>query len=338
MSFDEPLWLLVLLCLPLIIGLYFYSMLRRRSRYNMRFTNVNLLANVVAEQPRWRRHVPAAFFLAALALLAIAAARPHAERQIPVEEATVMLVVDVSGSMNATDVAPTRMEAAKQASHVFLDVVPEDFRVGVISFEANVRLEHPPDRDRDAAATAVDRLQAEGGTAIGDALMFALSVLDDPERHGGEPVPPDGENGAGAAGEGDEAPGAVLFMTDGYNTAGVADPMEAGRVAASRGVPVYTVAFGTEDGVVDVFDSEGRLRRVPVPPDEETMRQIADVTGAETFTAVTGEELSSVYEDVGTRIGSDVERHEVTWAFAASALLILLAGGSLSLFWFNRFP
>ena len=336
MSFQEPAWLIALLLLPFLLLLYLYVQ-QRRSRYTVRFTNMNLLANVVQEQPRWRRHVPAVFLLVAVGLLALALARPQADREVPVEEATVLLVIDISGSMNATDVEPTRMQAAKDASHAFLDSVPESFRVGIISFEAVVRLDHPPNTDREAAREAVDRLRAEGGTAIGDALMYALDVIEAPEDFGGEPLPEnDGQNGAPI--DGDEPPGAILFMTDGFNTAGITHPLDAGREAAERGIPVYTVAYGTPDGIVDVFDSAGRLRRVRVPPDVETMRQIADMTGAETFTAVTADELSSVYQSVSTSIGFEIEQQEVTWAFAAAALLMLLSGAALSLYWFNRFP
>jgi Ca-activated chloride channel homolog len=335
MSFQSPLWLVLLLLLPALVIIYAFVQ-GLRPRYTVRFTNLNMLANVVKERPRWRRHVPALFFLAAIACLSVAVARPMADREVPREEATVLLVLDISGSMNATDVAPTRMEAAKEASHRFLEAVPEGFSVGVISFEATVRLVHPPNTDREAAHAAVDRLRAEGGTAIGDALLFALDVLATPEEFGGEPLP---QNDDGNPGGGDEDPlGAILFMTDGYNTAGIADPIDAGREAARQGVPVYTVAFGTDEGVVDVFDSAGRLRRVRVPPDVDTMRQIANLTGAETFTAVTADELTAVYENVSSRIGFEIKQQEVTWAFALASMLFLLAGGSLSLYWFNRFP
>jgi Ca-activated chloride channel homolog len=336
MSFQEPVWLVMLLFVPLMLFLYIYVQ-QRRSRYSVRFTNVNLLANVVKAQPRWRRHVPALFFLVAFALLALAVARPEADREVPREEATVVLVVDISGSMNATDVPPTRIEAAKEASHTFLDVVPEGFSVGIISFEAVVRLDHPPNRDREAARAAIDRLRAEGGTAIGDALMFALDVVQTPEEYGGE-APGEQNGNDGAREDNNDPPGAILFMTDGFNTAGIADPIDAGREAAARGIPVYTVAFGTPDGYVDIFNSAGRLQRVAVPPDVETMSRIADMTGAETYTAVTAEELSAVYQSVSARIGVEIEKQEVTWAFAAAAMLMLVLGASLSLYWFNRFP
>lgn len=339
MSFQEPLLLVLLLLVPAAVALYLYAMLRRRSQYSARFTNLSLLANVVREQPGWRRHVPAAFFLVALSLLALAVARPLADREVPREEATVLLVLDISGSMNATDVEPTRMDAAKEAAHAFLDAVPDGFRVGVISFEATVRLDHPPSTDREEAHVAVDRLRAEGGTSIGDALMFALNVLENPGTFGGDDsADGNGDGEATPAAEDEESLGAILFMTDGYNTAGAAEPLAAARAAAERDVPVYTVAYGTEDGVVDVFDNAGRLRRVAVPPDVETMRQIAETTQAETFTAASGEELEAVYQNVSTRLGVELEQIEVTWAFAAAAMLFMLTGASLSLYWFNRFP
>ncbi|MDZ7727808.1 MAG: VWA domain-containing protein [Dehalococcoidia bacterium] len=344
MSFASPLWLLALLAVPLLIWIYL-AVQRRRTQYAVRFTNLDLLANVVSEQPRWRRHVPPALFLAGLAILALAIARPQADVEVPKEEATVILVFDVSGSMNATDVEPTRLRAAQDAAHTFLDRIPEGFRVGIVSFAETARVVLPPTDDRDQAHMAVDTLRAVGGTAMGDALMLALDLLRNPVDFGAEPTPGAGEDGNGATPEADgtgasdeDPPGVVLMLGDGFNTVGQADPIDAARDAADMNVPVFTVALGTPDGVVDVFDNQGRLRRVRVPPDEATLERIAELTEAESYTALDEDQLNSVYEGLSSRVGFETEQQEVTWVFAVIAGMFLLGGVGASLYWFNRFP
>lgn len=342
MSFAEPLWLLALLAVPLLLWIYL-AVQRRRTQYAVRFTNLDLLANVVSEQPRWRRHVPPALFLAGLAILALAIARPQADVEVPKEEATVILVFDVSGSMNATDVEPTRLRAAQDAAHTFLDRIPGGFRVGIVSFAETARVVLPPTDDRDQAHSAVDTLRAVGGTAMGDALMLALDLLRDPVDFGAEPTPEGNEDGGGATPQGGESedgepPGVVLMLGDGFNTVGQADPIDAAEEAVDMNVPVFTVALGTPDGVVDVFDNQGRLRRVRVPPDEATLERIAEITEAESYTALDEDQLNSVYEGLSSRVGYETEQQEVTWVFAVVAGMFLLGGVGLSLYWFNRFP
>jgi Ca-activated chloride channel homolog len=337
MSFQSPLWLLALFAVAAFLVLY-VIMQRRRSRYAVRFTNVNLLANVAAQRPGVRRHVPPVLFLVALALLALAIARPETEVQVPRDEATVVLVFDVSGSMNARDVEPTRLIAAQQSANEFLERIPERFRVGMVSFSHIARTVLPPTHDRDLARDAIARLRAEGGTAMGDAIMEALDALQAPSEFDALPVDPNAVPPGSSEGAEAPPPSVILLLSDGANTAGEADPIEAAQLAAQLGVPVFTIALGTNDGVVDVPDQRGIIRRVAVPPDEPTLRQIADLTGGEFSAAATDDQLARVYEGLSSKVGFDTEKSEVTWYFALAAALFLFAGASLSLFWFNRFP
>ena len=334
MSFAAPVWLLTLLLVPVALAAYVWAQ-QRRSRYAARFTNLDLLASVVARGPDWRRHVPPALFLVALSVLLLAAARPEREVSVPKEQATVVLVMDVSGSMMATDVEPSRLVAAREAANAFLDDIPEPFRVGVVAFAESAQLALPPTDDRDLARDALERLRASGGTAMGDAILLALDAAmqlsedEPPPADGGTPTDP---------GEAALPPTVLLLLSDGFSTAGNADPLDAAQRAQELGVPVFTVALGTPGGIVDIVDNNGVLRRIPVPPDEETLAAIADITGAQFFDAASQGQLKDVYEGLSSKLGYDTEEREITWLFAAVAAGLLVVGSSLSLFWFNRFP
>ncbi len=337
MSFDWPLGLLALIVVPMGIGLYLLAQ-RRRSKYAVRFTNLDLLANVVQSRPNWKRHVPPALFMLAVAALAVSLARPHANVRVPKEEATVMLVMDVSGSMAATDVAPTRLQAAKTAAGSFLDHVPAKFRVGLVSFSSTAALGLPPTTDRQLAHDAVDRLRSSGGTAMGDALVLALDTTL-------ETVPdiattPAGAQSAPEAAKGKRPPTVLLLLSDGANTLGRTDPLDAAAQAKELGIPVFTVALGTQDGVVDaeIRGGGGGTRRVRVPPDEATLKEIASQTGGEFYSALSNDQLQNVYKKLSSKIGYDTKQREISWAFGAAAGVFLLAGAGLSLAWFNRFP
>ena len=335
MSFEWPLGLLALLVVPLGVALYLFAQ-RRRSKYAVRFTNLDLLANVVQSRPNWKRHVPPALFMLAVAALAISLARPHANVRVPKEEATVILVMDVSGSMAATDVLPTRLQAAKIAAGAFLDAVPAKFRVGLVSFSGSASLGLPPTTDRQLAHEAVERLRANGGTAMGDALVLALdttlqSVPDATATPAGTRSSPD-------AAKGQRPPTVLLLLSDGANTLGRTDPLDAAAQAKELGIPVFTVALGTQDGVVDAEVRGGGTRRDKVPPDEATLKAIASQTGGEFYSALSNDQLQNVYKKLSSKIGYDTEKREVSWAFGAAAGVLLLAGAGLSLVWFNRFP
>jgi Ca-activated chloride channel family protein len=326
------LWTLVLV--PVALAAYLLAQ-RRRSRYTVRFTNLDLLANVVSARPGWRRHVPPAFYLLALAALLVSLARPQALALVPKEQATIVLVMDVSGSMNATDVRPTRLVSSQRAATTFIEQLPEKFRVGIVSFASTAQTLTRPTTDRAAVYEAIATLHAEGATAMGDGIERALDVKRPPGSAGGAsptaPDPPEQSSGR-------EPPLVVLLLSDGANTQGRTQPMEAATDAKELGVPVFTIALGTDQGMVDVPDETGTMRRIPVPPDELTLQRIAETTGARFFAAPTSRELRDVYRELGSKIGFVKEKQEVTVLFSATALLFLVAGASLSLNWFSRFP
>ena len=318
MTFLWPLALLALLLVPLALVGYVLVQ-RRRVRYAMRFTNLDLLGAVVDSSPRAvRRHLPALLALLALTLLLAALARPQAVIAVPKEQATVVLTMDVSGSMAAEDVEPTRMEAARAAAKDFLDEVPDGFRVGIVGFSSAPHVALSPTDDRDAAARAIDDLVEYGGTALGDAIIRSIDVAR-------EDAP-------------DDVPAVVLLLSDGEQTLGVAQPLEAADEARAQDVSVFTIALGTPNGFVEQVDPLGRPQRISVPPDYDTLRQIAGRTGGEAFEAADADNLERVYEELGSRVGYDTERREITLAFVGAGTVLLLIGGTLSALWFNRIP
>jgi Ca-activated chloride channel homolog len=336
-SAEWPGLLWTLLLVPVALAAYLLAQ-RRRSRYTVRFTNLDLLANVVSAEPGWRRHVPPALYLLALAALLVSLARPQALTLVPKEQATVILVMDVSGSMNATDVEPTRLLSSQRAATAFVEELPEKFRVGIVSFASTAQTLTRPTTDRVAVYGAIDSLHAEGATAMGDGIERALDVKRPPTPPSSgstarpSPSPPAQQGGA------DEAPLVVLLLSDGANTQGRTQPMEAAADAKELGVPVFTIALGTDRGMVDVPDETGNLRRIPVPPDTLTLQRIAETTGARFFAAPSNSDLKEVYRELGSKIGFVKEEQEITVVFAATGLLFLVAGATMSLVWFSRFP
>ena len=323
MRFQWP-WLLAsLVVLPLLVALY-VRWQRRRARYAVRFTNLDLLAGVVRSTPRWRRHVPAALYLSALAVLLVSLARPEAEVLVPRQEATIVLVMDASGSMAATDVQPTRMFSAQQAAKHFVDSAPEDFKIGLVSFATSAHVISPPTTDRNQVKLGLDTLQARGGTAMGEAINAAVTTSKGPSAQSG-----------GLAPEG--PPTVVLLLSDGASTIG-ASPIEAAKLAATSKVTIFTVALGTPTGVVEIADGTGGSRRVPVPPDPVTLHQVADLTGGRFYDAPTDRELAAVYDQLGSKLGFERAMEEVTVLFSAVAIGLLVVGGVLSLRWLGRFP
>jgi Ca-activated chloride channel family protein len=336
MTAQWPGLLWALLLVPVAVAAYVLAQ-RRRAGYAVRFTNLDLLANVVTRSPGWRRHLPPAFYLLALTALLISMARPQALTLVPKEQATVMLVMDVSGSMNATDVQPTRMVAAQQSATTFVEELPKKLRVGVVSFASTAQTLTRPTTDRLAVYESIATLHAEGATAMGDGIERALDVKRPPgsgaaATQGVQPAP------APAVPQDKDLPLVVLLLSDGANTQGRVRPMDAAAHAKALGVPVFTIALGTDRGMVDVPNETGQLQRVPVPPDELTLQRIADLTGARFFAAPSHRELKSIYRELGSKIGFVKERQEVTVVFAAAGLLLMVAGAVLSLSWFSRFP
>jgi Ca-activated chloride channel family protein len=356
MTFADPILLLGLLVVP--AALLFYCLVqRRRSRYAVRFTNVDLLGNLVPRTPAWRRHVPPAFYLVAIAALVLALARPSMAVQIPREEATIILTMDVSGSMMATDVSPTRLAAAKQAANDFVDQLPAGVKVGLVAFSTAPRTVVQPTTDRAAVHAGIADLQARGGTALGDAIATSLEAAGlDTSAAGANPTPTpstapsasaDPSAGASASpsasasgdpGSTEEPVIATVLLSDGANSTGELEPIPAAEMAAALGVPVYTIALGTAAGVVTVPDDQGELHTLNVPPDTETLAAIAETTGGRAFEAPTARDLAQIYESLGSRIGYTTEEREVTQWFAAAGLLLVVTGAGLAANWFNRFP
>ena len=316
MSFKEPLYLLAMLVVPLLAGA-FVVVRRRRRRYAVRFPAAVVLAGVRSPLPAWRRWVgPALLALAGLAA-ALAVARPEAVVAVPIERASVMLVTDTSGSMAATDVAPTRLDAVRGAVRSFLDDVPDELLVGFQSYASGTRASIAPSTRRDDVRAALGALAAQGGTATGDTLATALDQLE--ARRGRD---------------GRRAPAAIVLLSDGATTEG-SDPLEAAARARTLGIPIYTVALGTADGVVT---DERSGRTIPVPPDPATLREIATRSGGEAFEVDDADALDEVYERLGSRIGTRKERREVSSAFAGGALVLLLGGLLGGVRWRARLP
>ena len=351
MTFADPLLLLGLLIVP--AALLVYRLIhRRRSRYAVRFTNVDLLGNLVPRTPAWRRHVPPALYLVAMAALVLALAKPSMAVQIPREEATIILTMDVSGSMEATDVSPTRLAAAQQAANTFIDQLPAGIKVGLVAFSTAPRVVVAPTTDRTALHQGIANLRARGGTALGDAIETSLEAAGlDPEGSAGATPSASADPNASAAPSATPAPSAsadpgstetpviaTVLLSDGANSTGELEPLPAAELAAALNVPIYTIALGTAEGVVTVPDDQGQLHTVNVPPDTETLAAIAEMTGGRAFQAPTAQELSQIYESLGSRIGYTSEQQEVTQWFAAAGLVLVVTGAGLAAHWFNRFP
>jgi Ca-activated chloride channel homolog len=323
-----------LLLVPMALSAYLLAQ-RRRARSAVRFPNLDLLADVAARSSRWRRHLAPALYLLALAVLLAGLTRPQTPTLVPREQATVMLVMDVSGSMNATDVKPTRLAAAQQAATRFAKRLPGRLRIGVVSFADSARLVLRPTTDRAAVDAAIAALRAKGGTAMGEGLERALDVkrsprltaaLSDPQ--GPEPPRPSG----------DRPPVLVLLLSDGVSDLSGTSPHDAATDARRLSVPVFTVALGTNHGTVAVPSFGGHSYSPPVPPDPATLRAIASTTGGKFFAAPTSDDLSSVYRRLGSRIGFVKQWREVTVVFAGGGLLLFVAALSVSLPRSNRLP
>lgn len=289
----------------------------QRSRYTVRFTNVSLLDTVAPRRPGWRRHLAAAAFLLGSAAMVVAWARPAEETLVPRERATVVLAIDTSLSMEAADVVPTRLEAAKAAALTFVDELPEQINVGLVTFDGIARVRVTPTTDRGPVRSAIEGLELGPATAIGEAILAGLDSIDLAPL-----VDTDGE----------PVPATMVVMTDGKTTVGRPDA-DAAEAAVDAEVPVSTIAFGTSRGTI-VIDGEIQ----PVPVAEEPLRAIAETTGGEFFQAESLGELESVYADIGSSIGFETEEREVTDRFVGYAAVMLLVSTALSLLWFQRIP
>ncbi|HEY7274197.1 MAG TPA: VWA domain-containing protein [Actinoplanes sp.] len=313
--FLQPLWLLALLPVFAVAGVYVWRQFRRR-QYAMRFTNVDLLRTLAPNGLGWRRHAAAGAFLLCLVALGSAMARPSVDKQEPLERATVMLAIDVSLSMEAADVAPTRMQAAQEAAKQFVAELPPTYNLGLVSFAKSANVLVSPTKDRTAVITGIDGLTLAEATATGEAVFTSLEAI--------RTVPADGADGA--------PPARIVLLSDGYRTSGRSIE-DAGAAAAAANVPVSTIAFGTDTGVVDI---RGEPKRVPV--DRLSLQQLAEKTKGYFYEAASVGELKKVYEDMGSSIGHRIEAREVTQWYAGAALLFGLCAAAMSLLWTSRLP
>ena len=346
MSFIWPLALLLLLAVPLLAGVYIW-MQRRRARYAVRFASVGLVQQAVGKGPGIRRHIPAAVYLLALTGMIVALARPQAPVTVPRNTGTVMLVIDVSGSMQATDVRPNRMEATKGAAQQFVDRQPSGVKIGVVSFSDFGALVQSPTRDKELVQKAIERLRPQRGTNIGGGLQTALDALyegsDSPRPTvqpagpaaggAGRPLPTPAAPPAAQDGEGKPPPASIVLVSDGESNVGP-PALEVAQEAQRAGIKVYTVGIGTREGVN--LNIQGR--RVFTRLDEDTLKGMADLTGGRYLTAQNESELRAVYDDLAREREFEREQTEITFGFTAGALVLSVIGGILSLLWFNRLP
>jgi Ca-activated chloride channel family protein len=339
MSFDRPLLLLALLVVPLAVAVYLLAE-RRRMRYAITYTNLEVLASVVGGRSL-RRYVPPALFLLALAALCVALAQPQRSTLVASDRATVILVIDVSGSMHARDVKPTRLGAAQAAVRTFLERVPKRVRIALIAFSSEPEVAAPPTTNREVVRASLDELgflQGYGGTAIGDALAAAVELGKQAVRDqtGPETIAYTATKPTSSV--------SILFLSDGKQTRGTLQPLQGAQRAKTVGIPVYTVALGTPNGVLypgagfggGAFAMPGR--RIPVPPDPTTLSAIAKLTGGKFFTARSADALQTAYKELGSKLGRVPGRKEVTNELVALAALALVAAGLLSARWSPRLP
>lgn len=364
MSFERPFLLLSLLVVGLAVGVWIVAE-RRRARYAIRYTNLEVLATVV-EARQWRRYVPPVLFALALSALFVSLARPHVDRMVASERATVILVLDTSRSMQAEDVKPTRLAAAQEAMRLFLDRVPKRLRVGLVVFAGEAQVATPPTSDHALVEQSVDSVGEFlifGGTAIGDALEAATELgkqsVEQPPKSDGQSAAPALRTSRGtrilaswSEAQGSEptpVPGcdekslvSILFLSDGAQTRGILEPLQGAELARNACFPVYTVALGTPEGTIrrgfGGFGQGGPNELIPVPPDPETLRAIAEMTGGEFTEARDAEALESAYENLGSNLGREPGQSEITFILVAIAAMLLVGAGVLSALWSPRLP
>ncbi len=348
MTFLWPEFLWLLMLLPLLVLLYVW-LLRRKKKTALRYASLSIVREAMGRGQGIRRHVPPFLFLLALAAMLVAASRPMAVVSLPSQRETIMLAMDVSGSMRATDVQPNRLVAAQNAAKAFLNDLPRGVRVGVVAFAGTAAVVQPPTLSREDLVTAIDKFQLQRGTAIGNGLIVSLAELfpdagidlnsmqSPRERQQGRSLDSLKEDKSGAQKEfvpvapGSYTSAAIILLTDGQRTTGV-DSLEAAKMAADRGVRVYTVGVGTVDG--ETIGFEGWSMRVKL--DEETLKGIARTTQAEYFYAGTANDLKKVYETLSSRLAVEKKETEISGLLALVAAAFALLSAGLSLAWFNR--
>ena len=318
MDFLAPAWLLLLVAVFGVAAVYAILQLRR-TKYAARFSNVELLASVAPRRPGWRRHLTFALLLIGLSVLTVGVAQPTAAVRVPRDRATVMLAIDVSLSMQATDVLPDRIDAAKKAAKQFVDLLPPRINVGLVKFGGNASVVVPPTIDRDALKVAIDnQLQLQDSTAIGEAIFTCLDAISVFGK-------------ATTAKDDKPAPARIVLMSDGTSNKG-RSPEQGATAAKQAGISISTIAFGTDSGTVDIPGYGPQ----PVPADKPTLRSVAEMTGGSFHEAPSAAELHSVFADVGSQIGYTTAHKVIAWRFLAIGLLFTLAAAGASLLWSGR--
>lgn len=317
---------LLLLLVPLALGIAYLLLQARRRRYALRFTTLDLLDEVAPDRPGWRRHVPAVVLLVGVVVAALAVAKPAVARETEEPQRIVVLAIDTSLSMQATDVSPSRVDAAKASAMEFLKTVPDGVAVGVVGFDSRARQLIAPTTNLDAVQRTIEKAKLGQGTAIGEAVFLALDSI--------ETAADQLETAGGAATEGGDPAGTIVLLSDGETTDGRPND-EAAAAAKELGIAVNTIAFGTNGGFVeDPMTGE----KVNVPVNEQALAEVARTTGGQALRAETADELASIYERLGRSVAVEVQRDEVTDWFAAIAVLLLAAAATGSLVWFGRLP
>lgn len=316
MTFLSPEWLWLLVAVAALLAGYVFLQLRR-TKYVARFSNVELLGSVAPRRPGWRRHLTFALLLVGLSVLTVGVSRPAGDVRVARDRATVILAIDVSLSMQADDVLPTRLAAAQTAAKKFVDLLPARINLGLVSFARNGNVLVPPTLDRDAAKTAIDDLQLANYTAIGEAVFSSLDAI----RVFGQASTAKGDN---------PPPARIVLMSDGANTTGRSVP-DAAAAAKKASVEISTIAFGTDSGTV-TFDGQ----TIPVPADKPTLNYLAAATGGSFHTAASVQELESVFANIGSQIGYRTVHRDISWRFLAIGLLFALAAAGSSMLWAGR--
>jgi Ca-activated chloride channel homolog len=343
-KFLWPEFLALLVLVPLLAGLYVW-LLRRRKRLAMRYANLSLVKEALGRGPGWRKHVPPALFLLALTALFVAVARPTAVITLPSQQGIVILAMDVSGSMRAADVEPNRLTASQVAAKAFVAEQPSTTRIGVVSFAGTAALVQPPTRNKEDILAAIDRFQLQRATAIGSGIIVSLAAIfpdagidignltygreprslsidqkKDKDKAAFKPVPPGSYTSA-----------VIILLTDGQRTTGP-DSIEAAKMAADRGVRVFTVGVGTPQG--EIIGFEGWSMRVRL--DEETLKQIANITHGEYFYAGNAVDLKKIYENLNARLVLEKKETEISALLAGLGALLAVMAAALSVLWFHR--
>lgn len=331
MRLSQPLFLLALVPVALL-AIGYLVMQRRRIKYALRFATAPMLERLVPHRPRWRRHLAAGLVVGALALLAVATTQPQVRAQVPYERATILVAIDTSASMSAEDMPPNRLEAAKAAAVDFIEQLPPRYNVGLVSFSSNARVVSSPTTDHALVARSIEGLgPPDGGTAIGETVFSSINdlrqVLDEAAAAGPSASPSPGGSEDDTDEEG--APAHLVLLSDGGNSAG-RNPVAAAEAAREAGLPVSTIAYGTEGASAALPGGQS------VEVREDTLRELADATGGQFYSASSADELREVYEDIGTLVGYHLEYREITVWVVIGAMILAFVAAALSLRWFAR--